>query len=303
MKFCNYESSYDLWPRKELCIDEHYEKLINHSINKRGITGELNLYQSEYWWIKRNRPYFKLWPSLVQNLTKLKLDIYSDLVPMPPVLPIVIRFQEYGVSMFPETASILLDIVRVNPLELAFPAGSRTLVVCSRHISDQKLSETVHAVLRPGETVEECLNIEKFPQCNLDYVGNKIKNSDILEFDNIDYLKIKLALSLCLLANDPSIIKPDVLAADRERFDNTNDEELKKRLIEKARKRGIVGWRIGESYETIPHFRRPHVALRWTKKGRTVPRIVPIKGAVVHRQKLTEVPTGYMTPEGEEIEQ
>jgi hypothetical protein len=73
-------------------------------------------------------------------------------------------------------------------------------------------------------------------------------------------------------------------------------------LVEKAAKRGVVGWSIGEQYEAIPHFRRPHLGLRWTEKGRKTPRIVPIKGSIVHRSKATDVPTGYLTEDGIEIE-
>ena len=85
---------------------------------------------------------------------------------------------------------------------------------------------------------------------------------------------------------------------------NSNQKKRDKVIyIEKARKRGIVGWSIGKQYETCPHYRRPHFGIRHTGKGGAIPRIVPIKGAVVHNKKLTTVPTGYITPTGVEVEE
>lgn len=113
---------------------------------------------------------------------------------------------------------------------------------------------------------------------------------------------LKIGVSVLLLAGDQNIIQPDVLSKDRQRFDNLTDPEERQRLIDKARKRRIVGFRVGEQYESIPHYRRPHPALFHTGKGRTIPRIVFRSGCVVHRDKMTKVPTGYITPEGVEVE-
>jgi hypothetical protein len=112
----------------------------------------------------------------------------------------------------------------------------------------------------------------------------------------------RICVTCHLLADDPSIITPDVLSKDRDRYESETDEAWKQRAVDRARRRGIVGWNIGADYEVCPHYRRPHFGLRHTGKGKTVPRIVPIKGAVVHRSRLTEVPTGYMLPDGTEIE-
>ena len=72
----------------------------------------------------------------------------------------------------------------------------------------------------------------------------------------------------------PQIISPDVLADDRAKFEASGDQ----RYIDKAHRRGKVGWDVGKHIEVIPHFRRPHMMLVWTGRGRAVPRIVPRKG-------------------------
>lgn len=100
---------------------------------------------------------------------------------------------------------------------------------------------------------------------------------------------LKAAISLMLMSKDKDFIRPDVLTADRAEFDRTDDQ----RLIEKAKKRGVNGFRVGEAFEAIPHIRRPHFGLRWTGEGKKIQKIVPIKGSLVHRQKIVEVPTGH----------
>ena len=71
---------------------------------------------------------------------------------------------------------------------------------------------------------------------------------------------IRLCCSLCLLENDPSIISADVLADDRAKFEASGDQ----RFVDKAHRRGKIGWDVGKHIEVIPHFRRPHMALVWT---------------------------------------
>ena len=100
---------------------------------------------------------------------------------------------------------------------------------------------------------------------------------------------IRLCCSLCLLESDPSIISPDVLSKDRDRFEHTRDEKY----VEKAHRRGKVGWDVGRHIEVIPHYRRPHLTLVWTGPGRTVPKIVPRRGSIVHRNVVEKVPMGF----------
>ena len=51
---------------------------------------------------------------------------------------------------------------------------------------------------------------------------------------------VRLCCTLCLLKNDPEIVAPDVLADDRAKYDQTED----RKYIEKARRRGKVGWDV-----------------------------------------------------------
>jgi hypothetical protein len=100
----------------------------------------------------------------------------------------------------------------------------------------------------------------------------------------------RVVCTICLLADDPDVIKPDVLNDDIAKYESTGDQKY----VEKAHRRGKVGWLVGAGIEIDPHFRRAHFALRWTGEGHKVPKIVPVKSAIVHRSKIAEVPTGYL---------
>jgi hypothetical protein len=100
---------------------------------------------------------------------------------------------------------------------------------------------------------------------------------------------VRLCCSLCLLEHDPSVIEPDVLSKDRDKFEQTGDDKY----VDKAHRRGKIGWNVGRHIEVAPHYRQPHMALVWTGHGRAVPKIVPRRGSVVHRELVAKVPSGF----------
>ena len=100
-----------------------------------------------------------------------------------------------------------------------------------------------------------------------------------------------MCCSLCLLEDDPEIIEPDVLDRDRAQFERTGDGKY----VQRAHRRGKIGWNVGRNIEVAPHYRRPHMTLVWTGPGRSAPKIVPRKGSVVHREVVERLPSGYDT--------
>jgi hypothetical protein len=100
---------------------------------------------------------------------------------------------------------------------------------------------------------------------------------------------VRLCCSLCLLENDPSVIEPDVLSKDRDKFEASGDAKY----VDTSRQLGKIGWNVGWRIEVAPHYRRPHMALVWTGRGRAVPRVVPRRGSVVHRELVEKVPSGF----------
>ena len=62
------------------------------------------------------------------------------------------------------------------------------------------------------------------------------------------------------------------------RHDRKYEDSGDRKYVDRARRRGKLGWNVGARIEVMPHYRRPHPALVWTGPGRAVPRIVMRKG-------------------------
>ena len=111
----------------------------------------------------------------------------------------------------------------------------------------------------------------------------------------------RLVCTICLLADNPEIVQPDVLNCDATKFEATQDPKY----ITKAHNRGKVGWTVGKDIDLTksPHYRNSCLAaLYWTGKGKLIPRIRFRAGCLVNRKLVNTIPTGYLgvEPEGDE---
>ena len=67
------------------------------------------------------------------------------------------------------------------------------------------------------------------------------------------------------------------------------------KFVDRAKRRGKIGWNVGRNIEVSPHIRGPSpAALYWTGKGHSVPIIRFRAGCVVHKKKISEIPTGFL---------
>lgn len=239
-------------------------------------------------WIDNRRPYYNVWPAIFPMMNRLKLDIPCSTVGT-------------------EHSSLLLKMPKGKDNPLVFDGGVISTVmfgiqeVAKQQGSDElipgfaimldtgeegEIGDKIYTFkffpLRDDMTIDEAANILPFHESWKK--GLQVPNEIINQV-------VKLCCCVCLIGNDPEMVTPDILAKDRQKFDNASDEQ-KKKLIEKAKNRGKNGAHLGMFTEQSPHYRRPHMALVWTGKGRTTAKIVMRKGAVVHRKKITDVPTG-----------
>ena len=92
-------------------------------------------------------------------------------------------------------------------------------------------------------------------------------------------------------------IGPEAKAAVPALMELLKDEE-EKVYREAAEALGKIksdwSWDVGRRIELIPLFRRPHMALVSTGRGREVPKIVSRPGSVVHRQMVEKLPSGLL---------
>ena len=234
--------------------------------------------QKEYEWAIAHRPYYSVYPVAVQALQKIKLDVPCNLVRLP--LPTIsIQFSEkekFEICGHTVKAALVADKITVVD-DISFRGFGAWLLADEVH-DGIPVYWWVNAALRDEYSVEQELNA----------LPSMLNEVEIEVFDAV----IRVVVGICLMTGDDSLISPDVLSDDRIKYEDTGDEKY----VAKAHRRGKVGWLVGRHVEVDPHYRRPHFGLRWTGHGRQTPRIVPIKGCIVHRRKLLDVPSGYEDP-------
>jgi len=122
------------------------------------------------------------------------------------------------------------------------------------------------------------------------------------EVKNIASAKVIRLIAGCLFIEDkPELLSPIVLRKDEEKFNVSQDEEYRKRLIEKARRLGINGYIVGLCAENQEkegsskrfHIRRGHCALYHIGQGRKKTVIRWIKTMTINAKKATEIPGDF----------
>jgi len=250
-------------------------------VNSAQFYGQL---QVERTWENARKPYYAVWPSIVPMLTRLNLDLDSSLIQLP--LPaLCIRFPKEKNPLAFDWKDEPVHIRCMMMGEINEGRGLSILIDVGEGMTDgEGFGVPIYTYRnfrrKSGLTVEEALR--EIGSNELAELGVQIPEELIIDC-------VRLCCSLCLLENDPSVIEPDVLSKDRGKFEQTGDEKY----IDKAHRRGKVGWNVGKRMEVAPHYRRPHMTLVWTGTGRAVPKVVPRRGSVVHREKVEKVPSGF----------
>jgi hypothetical protein len=243
-------------------------------------------------WIKQERPYYTCYPAVLPMLMKLRLDIPCASVDFKALPALEVRLpKDQGVeSPFRwgehQVRTVLFGLQEM-PREIGSEELTTGLCACYDVGETDELGDPVYSFrlfpLRDDKSIEEAMAL---------FSKHESATTGLLVPEEIALNVIKLCVCLALLDNDPSMITPDVLAKDTARWDAATEEE-RQQMVAMAHRRGKVGWNVGASIEHIPHFRRPHPALVRIGKGRTLSRIVIRKGSVVHRSKITSIPTGH----------
>lgn len=230
----------------------------------------------ELTWYEERRPFYNVYPVAAKSLLSVRLDLDCSLIRLP-IPALAIRFAE---GHEPNLHGFRLLSMLVGSMSVRDKEWPGLQITCDmgRYEDGHKVLNLQSFELPTGKTLEQAV-------CDVDFFGIGDTNES-----NAMTEAVRIVCGLCLLADDPAVIEPEPLAADQQRYDETGDPKL----IERAVRRGKRGWVVGRNLTVSPHYRRPHVALRWTGPGGKVPKIVPIKGAVVHRNRLTEVPMGRL---------
>ncbi len=261
-------------------------------------------------WIENGRPYYDLYPSVAEaftrvDLSKLKCDQLR--LPIPELLVRMPIGQELDLSPETKLRSFLVAEAPASPHAMHradrgwLISMDRGATIDFKGDGTRSPLHTVIGCLMPdGGTIDESLQRGK---AGLAYD----QGVDAVAVANA----FRIVATLCLLNNDPDLIEPEPLEADRERWEKSHDPAL----IDKASRRGKRCWAVGKHIEVAPGFRTPHFAIRWMKprgaatvptdkpvnrehtRAHLLPVLRPIKGCLVRRKEITDVPTDWLGPE------
>ncbi|MHA2045691.1 MAG: hypothetical protein ACW99G_12915 [Candidatus Thorarchaeota archaeon] len=238
----------------------------------------LTKFEAEYYLSKR--PYYHVYSSIIPMLTKVDLELPSNHIKPPQgIKHLALKFQPG------------------NPL------GVQTMVISFQEVNEEvgldKPTSGIVVGVNFGNVDDKGVPIYSAMIFPLTELSVKESTNKLNMRENInDYSEevmgqcLKLAITICLLGNDPNILQAKPLSKDVAKF-NRGSTEVKDRLIEKARRKGVIAFDLGKDLETSPHYRNGCMALYWTGKGRKTPVVQWRSGGIVNRNKIIEVPTGY----------
>lgn len=274
MKFIDYYTEYECAKRLNIHEGLSMEQWTSKMLGMVPDRWACLHVEMERDWVAERRPYYSIYPTIVDSLLGVSLDVDTSLIRLP-VCPLLFRFGEAA----PMRGTILSILATIRTV---VDRGRQCQGVIVWADGGERNSDNFPIYWRMilpvdgGETIEEA--IARLPT-DVD------SETDALLRDCV-----RIVLAASLLSGD--LIEPDVLMKDRSKYLQTADEAI----VQRAVRRGKRGWLIGASLdrEVSPHFRRPHLALRWTGGGRRVPKVVPVRGTVVKRKKLFDLPSGYL---------
>lgn len=256
-------------------------------------------------WRFDKRPYYSVYPKVVDALIRTPLTSkVRDLMYPTSTNTLCIRMA-VGHELLGEIKTLFIANAGIVKDEEGNDTGNWVFLMLS-HLLDDTCGMVLVSI-DPEATLEEAMdtnnrNIVKVAKANAWFLDECSQD----KYERHSKACMRLALGVALLDQDPELIVPAVLNVDQDKLDNTIDPERLAFLVDRAKRRGVVGWTVGEcteddveheGREVSSHFRRTHYGFRWVGKGRERLRLTKIKGSVIHREKLTEVPTGYLDKE------
>lgn len=270
-----------------------------------------NQFVIEQDWLLARRPYYKVYPGIIRHLRKLRLDkVPTDSVRMPLKTPLAFRFAEGDDSFAVDWAgaryrlrTILVGEYEEPAIDLnialqdepVVPEGTPTRRTLTLWMDFGEREDGVFAnapvmmfrklLLDPGINCEQAMDaLGRDASMNVGLQIPEEQTEDV----------VRLVVACCLMADnaEDGLIEPEVLSKDRGK---PNVEAC----VERARRRGHIGWSIGRKQTVSPHWRQGHLmVLKAGVAGRDRERVIWRRGTVVKREEAATMPHGRHDGEG-----
>ena len=212
----------------------------------------------EWEWYSLERPYYRIYPSILRMFFGIRLDLPSNRI-RPPLGAIGIQLPDCLVCDDDWVVNNLLVNTNSEHCQMSFVAYGLYHGVSATHMT---------AFPMTPETVERQLLVSMERPTLLGSVpGRSLMSAELQS------RCMRIIATLCLIADNPEFVSADVLAADEEKYKLTGDDKY----VRKAKRRGKYGWTVGKHVEMSPHFRNRCLALYWTGQGAPFPRFAGAK--------------------------
>lgn len=296
MEFHNYTTMYQALKEKGETVESYYGYLIqemgpltHNSYDARVACHQCN---DEREWYRLKQPYYNVWPGIAKMLCRLDLGAVNPKEIDLPLSTLLFRLAKDKKSI--SFGDYEVQTVLANSYNHTDEQGNPKERWMCFWIDFGEKDEHFHKypVLTYRQLNMELATVEEsFQKLETDSsvnIGVKVTDTVIKDV-------VRMVLSCCLLSHNAAdeLINPLVLNDDIEKYNQTKDYKY----IEKAIRRGKYGFDVGRLIELSPHYRQPHLALFWTGEGRTKPVIKMRRGAIIHKQIVDTIPTGYTDDE------
>jgi len=273
MRFHQYVLTKSLSRNREdakKTLVEYYTDVGNG--NKRGLHSDL---YAAGWcegrWLSHNRPFYNVYPAVVDCLRNTSLDLSIDQVTTGGD-SLAICFADGKEVVSDDDLGTRAMILGTHKLPPSDTGGTVCMSIATWSFASD--GGPMHGIwsVRPddGEMISDSVAWHEISPGFRDLLS--------------------IAIGVLLLRSDERFTEPILLRKDRgKKFASKEDYD---RAVARAKRRGSNGMTIGAGMENSPHVRRPHFGLRWTGPGSKIAKLVPIKGCVVKRDKLYPIPTG-----------
>jgi len=246
-------------------------------------------------WIEAEKPYYNVWPSIIDNIENLDLSKIPTSCIKFPVDVLCIKLPTSKEWFRTELVDSKYIHLRSAVIQVV-PGKLRVLLDDGRDFVKQG-TRSYAVELREGNTLEAAIKQTLTNALGrvVDIANNDKNMMRVLEFISKSF---RLIAGLGLLSSQGNLVTPDLLTKDRGKEISVEEAQAR------AKKKGMYGWSIGKDFssEQIPHVRKAHLALYWTGEKKTIPVIKMRTGEnngpiLVHKKKLKEVPTGFEAKE------
>ncbi|MDX1963666.1 MAG: HNH endonuclease [Pirellulales bacterium] len=275
---------------------EFREKIINNFVNamekgQKILSDNFDLSyhfaSAEQEWVDENRPYYNFWPVAISLAKTVRLDLAMKSIELP-FATVLLRFPKGHEPYTVGTALVQIDEeLKIMIVDCWLADTEKHFFFCGSY----ELEESAESFIEKSSKIKP--RVDQWDE----------KSNATFELEAAKALMMRLVLFVSLLARGEDLVTPIVLSKDQAKYDQTEEEEVKRWLEDRASRRMGRGFDIGKKMQfekdKSPHWRNPHFCLFWTGEGRLKPVIKMRSGAIIQSLSMAEVPTGYLGPETE----